>query len=371
MNLLSPIYTLAMLKKVLAILLVTIITSFIIGADRIAHAQQQQVSNANTTKNVTSNNSKFSVYQNGVFGIRISYPSDWVYFAGNNSISEVDKIPTLVIFQPTKPSTHSGMYKPELGFSIGVLYNPLSLSTYINSTVNNQEARNPTFQLRESKPIMLPGNVSAYKIIFESHGQKSLATFLIKNNILYLMRYFAPIEKYSLYIPSVEKMIASLQLMNPKNLTEHFLTYQNSTYGIKIQYPIDWLEQLPENASSPIIRSLQSPAGNILSIWRPIFSPNMTLVEYTNLIILIQANVQKKHYVNSTVTSVAGNPAYQSEFTSDIILNDGRTIGIKEMYITTKKGNEVYEMRYTATQEKFAVDLPVVQKMIGSFVITK
>ena len=41
-----------------------------------------------------------------------------------------------------------------------------------------------------------------------------------------------------------------------------FLPYENSTYGIKIQYPSDWTKQQSQNQSSNLIVGFNSPPGS-------------------------------------------------------------------------------------------------------------
>jgi hypothetical protein len=158
----------------------------------------------------------------------------------------------------------------------------------------------------------------------------------------------------------------------PANL----LTYQNSTFGIKIQYPSNWEKQ--ENGTrqdtqtdivtflSPVINSRANLDVSIDDISG---EKGISLTQYANQNIadLNQSLPDAKLIASNTNNVViAGLPAYRMVYTSA----DGSTI-LKTMEIGAMKGDKVYILTYEAAMQEYAKYLPLIQRMIHSFQITK
>src|SRR5437867_11793928 len=91
----------------------------------IAHAQQAHVpSNTSSltktgashtrgaTSNIEQNLSKFITYQNSTYGIKIQYPSGWLYKGSNSSILQNESIQTVALFVPPKSGLHDIFESP-------------------------------------------------------------------------------------------------------------------------------------------------------------------------------------------------------------------------------------------------------------------
>jgi hypothetical protein len=158
----------------------------------------------------------------------------------------------------------------------------------------------------------------------------------------------------------------------PANL----LTYQNSTFGIKIQYPSNWEKQ--ENGTrqdtqtdivtflSPVINSRANLDVSIDDISG---EKGISLTQYANQNIadLNQSLPDAKLIASNTNNvAIAGLPAYRMVYTSA----DGNTI-LKTMEIGAMKGDKVYILTYEAAMQEYAKYLSVIQRMIDSFQITK
>jgi eukaryotic-like serine/threonine-protein kinase len=154
----------------------------------------------------------------------------------------------------------------------------------------------------------------------------------------------------------------------PANL----LTYQNSTFGIKIQYPSNWEKQ--ENGTrqdtqtdivtflSPLINSRANLDVSIDDISG---EKGISLTQYANQSIAAVPDV-KLIASNTNNVVIAGLPAYRTVYSS----TDGNTI-LKTMEIGVMKGNKVYIVTYEAAMQEYAKYLPIIQRMIGSFQITR
>jgi eukaryotic-like serine/threonine-protein kinase len=164
-------------------------------------------------------------------------------------------------------------------------------------------------------------------------------------------------------------------LAEVKPTTINFLPYQNSTYGIKIQYPSDWQKQ--ENGTK------QDTQTDIVTFYAPASNSNanldlstddisdekgISLAQYANnsLTDLKQSLTNFKLIESSNNDHISGLPAYRIVYTS----NDGNNV-TKTLETGTIKGDKVYILTYEAGISEYTTFLPIVQKMIDSFQITK
>jgi eukaryotic-like serine/threonine-protein kinase len=158
------------------------------------------------------------------------------------------------------------------------------------------------------------------------------------------------------------------------------LTYENSTYGIRMQYPSDWHKEdnvsagsdnnsmlvdvvkfssPSKNASDTFSESLDLKVDNISDI-QPI-----TLAKYANNSI---EDLRKDFKIIQldTNASLSDNPAYKLVYTG---VEQG--VNLQAMLVLTIKGDKAYIISYNAEPTKFSHYLPTLQKMINSFQITK
>ena len=157
------------------------------------------------------------------------------------------------------------------------------------------------------------------------------------------------------------------------------LTYQNSSYGIKIQYPANWTKDegdFDPNDDVTDIVEFSSPSENTsdsepetlgISI-EELTDENRTLDEYANSLItdykktLTGFNLVESDTNNSMLS---GRPAYKLVYTD----REDDT-NYKTMEIGTIIGDKVYYIEYIAEEERYTNYLPTIQMMINSFEIT-
>jgi eukaryotic-like serine/threonine-protein kinase len=156
------------------------------------------------------------------------------------------------------------------------------------------------------------------------------------------------------------------------------LTYENSTYGIRMQYPSNWHKEenlsssdnsmlvdvvkfisSTKNASDTSSESLDLKIDNISDI-KPI-----TLAKYANNSI---EDLTKDFDVIKLDrnASLSNNPAYKLIYTG---AEEG--VNLQAMLILTIKGDKAYIISYNAEPTKFSYYLPTLEKMINSFEITR
>lgn len=164
-----------------------------------------------------------------------------------------------------------------------------------------------------------------------------------------------------------------------ENMNENFIPYENTDYGIKIQYPYNWknLESLDQNAivtfSAPEIREKKS--STLINIYEPahvilavenISSSNLNLNDFTNKYLNRLSTVNTEFQINNiTDGTLAGKPA-KIIFSKDMdFLNRISDV----MRIFTISDGVVYRINYAADPQWFSEYMPVAQKMIDSYQI--
>ncbi len=144
-----------------------------------------------------------------------------------------------------------------------------------------------------------------------------------------------------------------------------FLTYQNYTYGFRLQYPSNWIivNNSVDQQGDPIVKFRSNQTSSTLVV-RVFFNSFPTLQQY----IPIRLNLLKQllGVVSTTApnsTSIAGIPA------TEIFYYDprGAPAVMEEFGV---QNNNVYLFRYSAFDiSKYASEIPTIQSMINSFQI--
>jgi hypothetical protein len=147
-----------------------------------------------------------------------------------------------------------------------------------------------------------------------------------------------------------------------------FLTYQNnSTLGIKIQYPSNWKELQADDIGIIFISPPESTIDSFLEkLTLAVFpsNSNASINELANQAI----NNYREHLINFQLVESNGitfksNPAYTLVYTyTDQAV---KTVIAMDMGLT--KNNKVYVLSYSADPTEYSMNMPTIQKMIDSF----
>ncbi len=161
----------------------------------------------------------------------------------------------------------------------------------------------------------------------------------------------------------------------PTPIGGNFSTYDNSTYGIKFQSPINWkkVEILSSDYTfieftSPLRNAASGPAQIILSIEKDL--GNVTTVQQYDEAVnkLLHSTLGNFSTTAPRPTTLSGQPAIAR------VLNvkeptSGIRIDIAQVF--TIKNGVAYIITYTAPAPKYLSYLPIVQQILNSFQITK
>jgi hypothetical protein len=248
-------------------------------------------------------------------------------------------------------------------------------------------------------------NARAYNFVpkKEQISRRIIVFTLLIVKILFVSLVIASLESSNIVylLPT-----ANAQIPIPSLLGEDFLTYQNSTYGIKINYSSTWEKitspsffetgasqlggSLPKSENVTMVVSFMSlPFQDAFLIIVVEEGLNQTLDEAAKesigdfINVTTTANQSESGVRFSAVkfegpnrTTLAGNPAYQLVRTATITVPPGLVIEEpvvleqKDLFIFTMKDQRLYSIGYTGVGAGYDNNLATAQKMIDSFEIT-
>jgi YVTN family beta-propeller protein len=287
----------------------------------------------------------FIIYEDPFNGIKISYPSSWDKIENGNNVTF------------------------ETNNSVNVTLNVLNYTTGLIHDFVYEKIRTLNYSLIDFKILDLNATDSnnyktAFNInyIFRSGHQyfKVLENLIFSDDKVYTIRYSAERELYSLYLPIIQKMIETFQIIE-------FVHYDNPIFGVRMDHPSNWklTEQSSEYYDSIYIAPSKAGIFFTLSISQAIeTSLDESLNYLINYYYIIYPNFIP---FDSNITNMlAGNKAKIVKFTFTDRLTGYEKIGIT--YITIKNDKK-YSLSYIANKELFYTYMPTVQKIIDTFEI--
>jgi len=151
----------------------------------------------------------------------------------------------------------------------------------------------------------------------------------------------------------------------------NFLTYTNDTYGLKIQYPSNWLKEESHNQTSNDIVKFSAPAkaapASLNIIGGKPAPQSIPLQTYISASInLLSQSFKNFNLIDSNATTLGDSPAQKIVYTA--IPASG--IELKFMQIFTIKDSKSYVITFGTLPIDFSRYLLTVQKMIDSFAFT-
>jgi hypothetical protein len=172
---------------------------------------------------------------------------------------------------------------------------------------------------------------------------------------------------------------SNIQSASPSNRTgtnaaeSNFLVYENSTFGMKLQYPSNWAKQTAGHAATFVLldNGKNNPEQflaklNVTGIMG--FPPNVPLKAMADRVVdgyrHFLGNFQIESYTNTTLRD---NNAIKIVYT----YTDSKNTNFKATDIATVNNDRLYVIQYYAESPKYETYLPTLQKMIDSFQITK
>jgi hypothetical protein len=179
-------------------------------------------------------------------------------------------------------------------------------------------------------------------------------------------------------IINIPRNIPDSSNLTSGSLTSDILTYQNSSYGIRIQYPANWTvdeeDIIPNDPfinivafSSPLESAFDNYSETLGISMEGLNDENMTLEEYAaSVVTQYNKALTDFNLIGSTTNITLGgnNPAYGL-----IYANRKDDTYYITLEIGTIIGDRVYYIKYSAEEKQYSNYLPTIQTMINSLEI--
>ena len=155
--------------------------------------------------------------------------------------------------------------------------------------------------------------------------------------------------------------------------SNQFVSYQDTTLGIKFQYPVSWHKAVHYSANTSRI-DFFAPLASQSEIFPPsvvISVSNTTqdskLAEITKAILAkAKQSMSEFNLLQFNVTELAGFPAQKLVYTFRS-LDPSVDVHFQTMNIWMIKDKRIYTISYTESTSQYADHLPTIENIIGSF----
>jgi eukaryotic-like serine/threonine-protein kinase len=151
---------------------------------------------------------QFLTYENSELGISIQYPANW------EKIASMDNFVTFT----APPETDTRIYPAALGLKVQELPSQnIALQEITKVQMSDLKRSNPGLKVLESTSTSIAGK-PAHKIVFSAIDnkeveRKAMQVWTVIGNKAFLITYKAEPDKFSSYLPTIERMINSFKVI--------------------------------------------------------------------------------------------------------------------------------------------------------------
>jgi hypothetical protein len=336
--------------------------------------------------------SDFSAYKNSTYGIRIQYPSNWTTEEEVSEKEIQESLQNYGIYPVVNfwPPSENGSQDSPFGIGIQIERLPFQESTmneYIQESIDVFKAPNTDLDIIELNTSSSLGGRPAFKYVLSylenDIKQKYLQIGTIISGKVYYIYFSAPEQKFSQYLPIIEKMIDSVEIVptdeppapSSVNKAVKFLTYENSTLGIKMQYPSNskLVDDVPNGTGFALPDGVSESLYDILFVEVIPLPYAVSESAYIDKYVPIWVSWAKENLTNfnltkSRATTLDDSPAQRLEFTyAD---EDTPAVELRALSIFAVEDNILYHIGYRESDSfSYSDHIPIIQKMIESFEI--
>jgi photosystem II reaction center protein PsbP len=194
----------------------------------------------------------FLGYKDSQLGISIQYPFSW-----SRTDANITGFTSAPVFYPPFKSENSSNGLPPVALYIKVtnlLSENISLDEIVRGDISSYKQNNAGINLININRTTIAGNNNnpAYKEVYtqvtNDTNDKYMSVITINDSKVYRMTYYSEAANYSKYLPTVEQMIDSFNIINTTQLKNsdaeieatNLPKYENATFGIDVIYPVNW-----------------------------------------------------------------------------------------------------------------------------------
>jgi hypothetical protein len=310
---------------------------------------------------------RFSTYSDASNGFRMEYEATWQ--ANHEFPFPEDDVQVVASFySPFHGYVFNGPYAYVVAKDISA---DTKLAQYTGSILSDRKNYD-SFQLIESKDVTLsalPAHQIEYTFSAFGTDTRSLEVWTLSDGRAYSLLLYSEAKIFDLYQTNIQKMISTFQLGS--NITTEVIydTYENSDFGIKMQYPNSWAKVDSEEAAISFVSPEDASGDSIFEL---------AVVTVTDSSFSISLDEMTKQSINSLKTTLTGFQTTESKsatlggYPAHYILGSGEQYGKKlQMYaIWTIVENRQYVFLFLGEEEKYdGMYSEMVRNMVSSFEI--
>jgi hypothetical protein len=186
---------------------------------------EQTVLAAGSITTLQTNNDNYETYKSPDLKIKLYYPSDWRKFESDGpALSNIKGIVTFELLQEKRQSQTIAQEAPIVSIIAEDLpSNNISIDQFIKIQDDNFRHLFSDFDFKlENKTAIIIGDNYAGKFEYTianpySDGiRNGMVIWIIRGDTVYMISYVAEQVQYSMYLPTVEKLIDSIEFTNNK-----------------------------------------------------------------------------------------------------------------------------------------------------------
>lgn len=218
----SPIFTLLLLSPCLFI---PLSLSYVYAQTEVGSAS-------------SNNHNTNSLYKNAQYNFDVQYPSNWQKIEFTQGIERGGRNTVVNFLSPSEGTADKfreyfivkvDELRPEQGFAITSPSSNSLLTKYVNHQISDYKKLYQGFQLTESATSSLlllnktdnntsPNDYSlSNKIVYTYNDAtagkiKIMELYLLKNNKIFSLSFHSEASKYSMYLPTIQKIVDSVHI---------------------------------------------------------------------------------------------------------------------------------------------------------------
>ena len=207
--------------KLIALSILIIAETLMLSLDIII---EQTVLAAGSITTLQTNNDNYELYKNPNLNIKLYYPSDWEKFESDGpALSNLKGIVTFELPQEKRQQQQTIAQEAPIVSIIAedLPSNNITLDQFIKIQHDNFRYLFSDFDFKlENKTAVIVGDNRAGKFEYTivnpySDGIRSgMIIWIIRGDTVYMISYVAEQVQYSMYLPTIEKLIDSIEFTN-------------------------------------------------------------------------------------------------------------------------------------------------------------
>ncbi|HEX5892134.1 MAG TPA: hypothetical protein VFY41_04665 [Nitrososphaeraceae archaeon] len=185
---------------------------------------EQTVLAAGSITTLQTNNDNYELYKNPHLKIKLYYPSDWEKFESDGpALSNLKGIVTFELSQEKRQQQQTIVQEAPIVSIIAedLPSNNITLDQFIKIQHDNFRYLFSDFDFKlENKTAVIVGDNLAGKFEYTivnpySDGiRNGMVIWIIRGDTVYMISYVAEQVQYSMYLPTIEKLIGSIEFTN-------------------------------------------------------------------------------------------------------------------------------------------------------------